>query len=413
MSNSSSHVTALGLRPEDELLLRLSRTRLDAAAAARAQTLIQGGIDWDALLRRALHHRVAQLLYPHLSALCAEALPPVILASWRQHVEANASRNLLLANQLIHILELLRARDIPAVPFKGPVLAALVYGLGRRAWGDLDILVRSQDAVRARDLLIAHGYGLKEPGGPWDASYLRYAYEVSLIHPDEGVCVDLHWGLTGNAFPFPLHLEHIWDRRQPVTLLGTTLHTLPADDLLLYLCVHGAKHLWRHLGWVCDVAELIQRQPDVVSAPLMARAQALGSERILTLGLVLAQRLMDIRLPHAVLQQAQSDPRVFALADVMSRGLFDDAHATLDRTDEVLLKFKMRERFRDRGRQALHWIAQMLRPNKRDRALLPLPTACDSLYYGLRSVRLIWTYGMKPLRQLLRIPRVLLKTLHS
>lgn len=413
MSKVSVRSTLPGLCREDELLLRLSRTSMDVVAAERAQVLMRSGVDWDKLLRRAVQHRVAPLLYPNLAATFPEALPPATLGQWREHVEANAARNLLLVSHLIHVLELFQAHRLPVVPFKGPVLAALVYnGLERRTCGDLDILVAKQDAVRARDILIAHGYEPKEPsGGPWDAAYLRYAYESSLVHADDGVCVDLHWRLTGNAFPFPLRPERIWPRLQPVTLLGTTIHTLQADDLLLYLCVHGAKHFWRHLGWLCDVAELIKRQPQVVSESLIARARMLGSERVLYLGLVLAHCFLDAPLPHAFLQQAQRDSRVAALADEIGQGVFDWTQPPLTRMEELSFKFKMRERFRDRGRQALHWLVHMLRPNKLDRALIALPIAYAGLYYWLRPIRLIRVYGMQPLRQILRIPWILLKTL--
>jgi hypothetical protein len=46
----------------------------------------------------------------------------------RRHYERNARRNIYLAAQLALLLEALRAENIPAIPYKGPVLAALAYG---------------------------------------------------------------------------------------------------------------------------------------------------------------------------------------------------------------------------------------------------------------------------------------------
>ena len=386
---------------------------MDADVTERAQCLLRGKIDWDLLLWKTWRHRVAPLLYPNLTAIGLESIPSTILDQLRYHVEINAVRNLLLASHLINSLSLLTAYNLPAVPFKGPVLAASIYhGLERRESGDLDILVHQKDIVRARDILMAHGYEPKEQGdGPWHDAYLRYTYESQLVHPDDEVCIDLHWRLTGNAFPFRLRPEYIWQHLQPVTLLGTTLHTLQPDDLLLYLCVHGAKHFWCKLGWICDIAELVRNQPAIVSESLIARAQALGSERLLFLGLVLAQRLLGIPLPDGLSQQLQRNPTVMSLAEQMQLGLFDQTEEPLERTEALILKFRMRERFRDRGRQSLHWLTQMLRPNQLDRALMTLPTSCSFLYYWLRPIRLMRTYGMAPFRQLRRIPAVLLETL--
>jgi hypothetical protein len=386
---------------------------MSAEVKERAQALMQGNIDWNKLLWRVLQHRVAPLLYANLTLTCPDSLPPAILARLRDHVESNAARNLLLASHLINLLHVLTAHDLSAVPFKGPVLATLAYnGLGWRACGDLDILVPQHDVVRARDILTANGYRPKAQGsGPWDASFLRYAYEAQLVHPEVGVCVDLHWRLAGNAFPFPLYPEHIWRHLQPVTLLGSTIHTLRSDDLLLYLCVHGAKHFWCNLGWVCDVAELIRRHPELLSEQLINRARGRGIERILAVGLVLAERLMGVTLPQRLSRQVQDHPKVVSLVEKMRQGLFDQSHQDLEGTAALLLKFKMRERFRERRQQGLHWLVQMIRPNKLDRALMTLPTACSCLYYWLRPIRLIRTYGIKPIRQILQIPGVLLKAL--
>lgn len=259
---------------------------------------------------------------------------------------------------------------------------------------------------------MANGYGPKDRDGePWDASYLGYAYESQLAHPEDGICVDLHWRLTGNAFPFRLHYEQIRHRLQPVTLLGTTIHTLPSDDLLLYLCVHGAKHFWVNLGWICDVAELVRKRPEIVSESLLQRARSLGCERVLSLGLILAQGLLDIPLPRSLAHQMQRDPRVNALVRQMRQSLFDQAHEKLGRSEAFILKSRMRERFQDRTRQGLHGLVRMLRPNKLDRSLATLPAAYSFLYYGLRPIRLIRTYGIKPFKQLRRIPGIFLETL--
>jgi putative nucleotidyltransferase-like protein len=43
---------------------------------------------------------------------------------------------------------------------------------------------------------------------------------------------------------------------------GQTVMTLSPEDLLVYLCAHGAKHVWEKLIWIVDVAGLINRHSD-------------------------------------------------------------------------------------------------------------------------------------------------------
>src|SRR5947209_7447992 len=51
-----------GVDPADRLLLECSRVTLDAAAADRVRTLLEGPLDWDTVLTRSVRHGVAPLL---------------------------------------------------------------------------------------------------------------------------------------------------------------------------------------------------------------------------------------------------------------------------------------------------------------------------------------------------------------
>ncbi|MCA9471117.1 MAG: nucleotidyltransferase family protein [Nitrospira sp.] len=45
-----------------------------------------------------------------------------------------------------------------------------------------------------------------------------------------------------------------------MSIYDTQVRSLRAEELLLILCVHGSKHVWEELKWVCDVTELIRAQ---------------------------------------------------------------------------------------------------------------------------------------------------------
>jgi hypothetical protein len=46
---------------------------------------------------------------------------------------------------------------------------------------------------------------------------------------------------------------------------------LVAGNLLHFLCVHGSKHLWTPLVWVCDVADLLSGRSDLAAECRAAR----------------------------------------------------------------------------------------------------------------------------------------------
>ena len=51
-------------------------------------------------------------------------------------------------------------------------------------------------------------------------------------------------------------IDALFDRATVVSLGGRSLRTICAEDLMLVLCVHAAKHGWAQLSWLCDIAKL-------------------------------------------------------------------------------------------------------------------------------------------------------------
>jgi hypothetical protein len=263
------------------------------------------------------------LLYWHLNEAAADAVPDVELESLRREFKLNAAHNLQLAAELLEILKLFEARGIPALPYKGPVLAQCLYGtLALRQIGDIDILLHEGDVAAARALLVDRNYQsshwrLSVPGA------LRFEYQHKLKRKQGGVLVELHWTIAPRSVAAALGLNELWDRREGVSLLGATVQTITGGDLLLVLCIHGSKHLWRRLEWICGVAELL-RSGSVDWDRLIERSTQLGSGRMLRLGLSLAHELLDAPLPDAVLRQVRADPHVPALAASARARLFGE-----------------------------------------------------------------------------------------
>jgi hypothetical protein len=381
------------LAPEVELLLCCARSRPEAAAAGRIRALVQGGIDWEHLLELAHRHGTLPLLYWNLNAICPDAVPAATLARLRAFFQANAQRNLYLTGELVEILRLLEEHGLVAVPFKGPVLAASVYGnLALRRFADLDLLVQERDVARAAELLVSQGYRFCAEG-----ARPSYLCEHKLSHDGKGVAVDLHWRVTGRHIPFHLELERLWARLEPISLAGAPLHTLPPEELLLVLCVHGCKHdpiPWEDLIWICDVAELIAARPGLDWGRVTEEARRLGARRMLFIGLVLACDLLGAALPGAVLEQGAADPVPPALAARVRTYLFDTGSASSRIAGRYAFHLKMRERWRDRLPYVL-LLGRIVRPGALDREWAPLPGVLSFLHYPLRLLRLVREYGLR------------------
>jgi hypothetical protein len=395
-------------RPEIELLLCCARTRTDPANADRIRELLRGEVNWTFLLQEAGRHRVAPLLYWNLNAVCPEAVPQDILNELLNYFRINGRRNLLLTGELVRLLKALGTRGIPAVPFKGPALASLAYeNLSLREFIDLDILVRKQDIPEVRDLMISTGYRLRNQiSEAQEASFLESQREYTFENGD-GTVVELHWAVLPKHFPFRFDGEDLWTRVVETRLGGSYALAFSTEDLLLFLCVHGSKHFWRRLAWVCDVAALVCAEDEIDWDGLLRRAVALGGERMLLLGLLLANDLLGLRLPDRILRRVRADSAVGALAADVQGWLFEQAETTagiLAKGDIEESRFhpfrvKVWERHQDKIR---YCVSTALVPTTDDWALLPLPEPLFPLYYVLRPVRLAGRYGRRLLE---RIPR--------
>jgi hypothetical protein len=142
-------------QPEHELLLACARI----SSETEIRSLVQSPIDWSYLLEKADTARMSSLLCHRLYSLCPEKIPPTVLDCLRNGYLMRSARNLLLTAELLKILDLFNKEGIPAVPFKGPVLAAQLYeDAALREFNDIDILVPRQNTFKALRRLQSLGY---------------------------------------------------------------------------------------------------------------------------------------------------------------------------------------------------------------------------------------------------------------
>jgi Uncharacterised nucleotidyltransferase len=361
--------------------------------------VISKDIDWTYLLRIARAHGVMPFLYRSLNSTCSDAVPKLTLEELRDHFYANAGRNLFVTKELLRILDLLQANEIPAIPYKGPVLAASVYrNLAFREFGDLDILVHEREYSRTQHLLVAQGYRLTK----------EFDWESTFVHGSGMVAVDLHRAITAREFSSPLNFEYLSGRLQRVVLASVEVPNLSPEDTLLMLAIQIAKDTgsrYFRLVKICDVAELLHTYPHLDLAQGLRQARKLGGERMLLFTLLVANNLLDAAVPQRILSQVRFHSGMDELLAYTRRQLFAEHYSTVaDQPGIHRFRWLVRERVRDKiYPYYLRYVADVILPCELDRRLLPLSKELSFLYYFIRPVRLIGKHGLLQIRR--SIPR--------
>ena len=363
---------------EFALLECLARVDFDEDARATAARISTEGVSWTEVLRLARSHGVVPLLWRNLP----EDVPANVGAQVEADARLAATRGLELSRELVRISKILKEDALSAMPFKGPTLAQHLYrNVALRQSVDLDFLLPRSSVDRAAGLLAANEYrAVTSIEDPW---VRLWSNEVAMVRAADGLLVELQWRLAPAHLSVPFSLASVWRRRRQQEFGGMTISSPSDEDLALMLCIHGAKHLWERLIWVCDVAQLVDTRPDVDWEAVASRARESRVERMLHTGLVLANAIYGTEIPAAIRVEPASRALAAKLRSLMSdqpRQEFPVRRADLE----------MRERSRDR---ASYLIKLAVFPSPGDSEWLP--RRLWWLTPVLRPFRLAWKWGLK------------------
>ena len=388
--------------PERKILLACAAAGNDESARAELCMLVARSPDWNGILTNAESHGVIPLLRARLDELCpADAVPAAVRRHLQRACLSSATQNLRMTGELLNILQALEEAGIEAVPFKGPALASQLFGnVAQRQFRDLDILVRPGQISAAIEVMLSRGY-LKEfeLTAVREAEYLRSEHALQFHSPSGEFIVEIHWNFGSRYQAFPLTAAAVWERLRVVSLQGRSIRALSNEDLCIYLCLHGAKHGWDRLEWICSLAQLMRTQP-LDWLLLFRQAVESGSLRALRLGLLLAKQICAVSFPATVASQLSADPIAASLASQVKERLLSSAESQqVPEIRRQAFYIRTRERLTDRARILLLYWFRIPHPHSRDWELFRLPDSLSFLYYLLRPLRLLGNHGLRLLQR--------------
>ena len=250
------------------------------------------------LVARALDHGLAEPLYASLrNAEAARLLEKEAWNALRASYLKTSVENVARLDRLERLERCLVRAGVGHVRLKGVALLGEVYDdPALRPMSDVDLLVSRDDVLRAVRALAPLGYAPADPGelDP-DSTSGRRTYHVKLVGDiaEAELLVELHWDLTqldGLLRSLRLDIPAILGRRRGVRA--------SPEDTLLILATHLARHYFRGLMWLADIALFLRRHSGSLRwDQIWSRAEAAGALCVLSATLRATERVFGVGAP--------------------------------------------------------------------------------------------------------------------
>ena len=239
---------------KNTLLLRHSAyTSLDSQSRARFCNLAEGISHWDDLITQAEAVGLSSILYSHLKTTGVQ-VPDSSATSFKaltaRHLRSNRERT----TALVEILDQFSEKNIDTILLKGMALIHSLYSeKSLRPMGDMDILVKPEQALLAQEVLREIGYnaGDRKQGYLYDHHHLPVA-----TRSQNGLLiqVEIHHDALSGDVTSSITFDAVANKRLPITVEGHKTATLGHIDMLRHLCHHTFEPSVKiKLGSVADL----------------------------------------------------------------------------------------------------------------------------------------------------------------
>lgn len=331
--------------PEWRLVILAARVGLSRRERELMTHLLDGPLNWDAVVHRATWHRLAGLLFMHLQeqALLASVPDSAVNALRDEQLRTTVS-HMYFRRELVQIVDQLHEQRIPVALLKGAALAESVYPTaGIRPMGDLDLLVPAHLAEDAQATIQELGY---RPGGtPEDQADTEknHRHLPALFGIGKPVVVEVHRHIVRLDSPLQFDISGFWDRTEPLVVDGRDfVKTLAPDDMVFHLALNffldRRFHSLAALGQLCDLSEVVKQRDELPWERLVSNVKDCGLGGPTASTLALARDLLDAPVPERVIEDlypagvdrerlaAFADERVASTRSWLARELVGAGH---------------------------------------------------------------------------------------
>jgi len=295
-------ISALKIRGEENLLLRLCRLEFTADQISKIRTLIPVITDWNYFRILANEHGVAALVWHNLEKYQLNSgIPEEVVLFFRTALLRSLSRNIFNTESMSEVLRLFRTENIKSVILKGLALENSVYGnSGLRQMSDVDILINREDCIKARKILINNGYvSLPVKSIFHELIISHYGKHLPALIKN-GISVEIHHNLFGGKNNELTKM--LYESSNEVEIKAERAWFPRPQIFFLYLVKHLSQHEMNNesqLRLYTDLVVLIEKYNDeILNDTLLKYADEAGMSEILAWHLEPLRDLWGVPFPE-------------------------------------------------------------------------------------------------------------------
>lgn len=380
-----------------ELIFVLNCAKSTGAEREKISTLLSPNIDWDWILRLAMVHGIFPLVYNTLNSLDNPVVPEYVIKTLRQNYIKNAINVVGMTDEIVRIIKNMDECGIQPLILKGsPLSVKINEDIAFRPSNDIDILVDPLEFARAEKILEQIGYKRYSPDFSLtprqQKAYFERYHHFEYFHLKRAIHVELHWRIRSfnvKRFPTSSNLS-----TQKMNIAGCLVPVMDDEYWLLFLMVHGYKHMWSRLRWLYDIKEFMKMNIDWDKMILLADISELRP--IIHQTLILANELFDVPIPDHLEKSVANDQKAWQLAytvmdklsiNINENNLPNPKFSPLK--NDILNNFDYFN-FSSKWKSKLFFLFSLFKPDEKEFKLISLPDILYPLYYLIKPFYWLW-----------------------
>lgn len=264
-------------------------------------------LNWSELIEECKQHQISSLLYYGISKKSLKNIDNDIVERLKKETFMSGVYQINHIKQISKILSIFNENNISTIVLKGLVVRDLYPKSELRTMGDADILVHENDLNNVINILKNEGY----------MECAKCEYDIVFSRGNSRI--EVHWTLVNEEMfdGISEFKDEIWRNAVEVNIGDSKALSMCDEDLLIYLCLHMAKHI-KNSGFgirqICDVFLIVEKRADNINwNSFIEKAKIYGIYKF-SLGIfAICNKLFEINIPTELKDEVKIDEKYFNL----------------------------------------------------------------------------------------------------